>query len=127
MQKGILIMVLALLTGIASAGGVWGQKHSSPRTFSGTITKVDWANKEIVVQNRDGDMTFRWSDETQVNGPPAEKVGLDSENLKEGMKVTVLYKEGDQRRVANRIDVERSKIKALKGFSLPFECGIRVC
>ena len=127
MEKGILIMALALLMGVAFAGGVWGQKHSPPRTFSGTITKVDWANKEIAVQNGDGDMTFRWSDETRVNGPSAEKAGLDSENLKEGMKVTVLYEEGDQSRVANRIDVERSGIEALKGFSLPFECGLRVC
>jgi len=127
MGKEILITVLALMTAVAFVGGVWGQKNSPPATFSGTITRVDSANKEIVVQNRDGGMTFQWSDETQVNGPPAEKSSLDSKSLKEGMKVTVLYKEGDQNRVANRIDVEASKIKALKGFSLPFECGTRVC
>ena len=127
MEKGILIAVLALMTALAFVGGVWGQKISPPGAFGGIITEVDWAKKEIVVKNSGGEKTFQWTDETQVYSSPVEKAGLDSENLKEGMKVTVLYREGDPNRVANRIDVETSKLKALKGLSFPFGCGASVC
>jgi hypothetical protein len=127
MAKAILIPILALMTGVVFIGGVWGQKNPQSGAFSGTITKVDMTNKEIVVQNSDGEMTFQWNNETKVNGFPVEKGGLVSGNLKEGMKVTVLYREGDQNRVANRIDVKTSKPKTLKGLSFPFECGVRVC
>jgi hypothetical protein len=127
MEKGILITVLALMTALAFVGGVWGQKISPPGAFSGIITKVDWAKKEIVVKNSGGEKTFQWTDETQVYKSPVEKAGLDSENLKEGMKVTVIYRKGDPNRVANRIDVETSKLKALKGLSFPFDCGASVC
>jgi hypothetical protein len=127
MGAGIRIMVLALITGAAFVGGVWAQNNSTLEVFSGTITKVDWSNKEFVVQNRDGGMIFQWDDQTQINGPPAQKAGSDFEILKEGMKATVSYREGHPKRIATRIDVEAGKVKALKGFSFPFDCGVSVC
>jgi hypothetical protein len=127
MGKGTLIGILALMTGLVLAGGVWAQRDSAPAAFRGTITKVDWADKKLVVQNNEGEMTFQWNNETQVNGFPVEKVGLESKTLKEGMNVIVLYREGDQSRVANRIDVKTSNLKTLKGLSFPFECGVKVC
>jgi hypothetical protein len=127
MGAGIRIMVLALITGAAFVGGVWAQNNSTLEVFSGTITKVDWSNKEFAVQNKDGGMIFQWNDQTQVNEPPAKKVKLDFEILKEGMKVTVTYRKADPQRIANRIEVETEKLKALKGFSFPFDCGVSVC
>ena len=125
MGKGILIFGLALVAGIAFIGGVWGQENSSPEAFRGTITKIDLANKEIVVQNNDMEATFQWSDETAVKGP--EEKTLSFEDLKQGMTVTVNYKGRAPKRIANRIDVDRGKFKTLKGVSLPFDCGIHVC
>jgi hypothetical protein len=113
--------------GVSSHGGGWASSNAPLGTFSGTITKVDLANQELVVQNNDGEMTFQWNNKTQVNGLPIKKVGLDSNNLKEGMKVIVFYREGDRNRVANWIDVRTSNLKTLKGLSFPFECGVRVC
>ena len=127
MEKGLLITLLALTAGLVFVGGVWGQTNSPSGAFSGTVTKVDLANKEIVVQNNDREITFQWNNETQVNGLPVEKAGLDSGNLKEGKIVTVLYKEGDQKMVANRIDVKTVNLKTLKGIEYPFECGVKVC
>jgi len=127
MDRGMLIFLLALMTGVIVMGGVLASSASPSATFSGTITKVDSANKEIIVQNSSGEMTFRWTDETQVVGFPVEKVGLASKALKEGMKVTVLYTEGDQSRVVKRIDVKASNLNTLKGMSMPFECGVEVC
>ena len=125
MGKGILITILALMTGVVFVGGVWGQKNSPSGSFSGTITKVDLANKEIVVQNNDAERIFQWNNETRVNGPGEGKLIL--EDLKEGMIVTVLYKEGARNRVANRIDVKTANPKTLKGIEFPFECGVNVC
>ena len=127
MGKGTLIAILALMTGLALVGGVWAQRDSAPGAFRGTITRVDWANKKLVLQNNEGEMTFQWNNETQVNGIPVEKVGLESETLKEGMNVIVFYREGDPDRVANRIDVKTANLKTLKGLSFPFECGVKVC
>jgi hypothetical protein len=117
----------ALVTGLVLVGGSLASSDPPLGTFSGTITKVDLANQKLVVQNNEGEMTFQWNNETQVNGFPVEKAGLDSGNLKEGKIVTVLYKERDQKRVANRIDVKTVNIKTLKGIEFPFECGVKVC
>jgi len=127
MGKGIRITVLALITGVFFAGGGWGQEKSPSGVFSGVVTEVDLANQRIVVQNNNGEMTFQWNNETQFQGSPVEKVGLNSKSLQEGMLVTIFYKEGDLNRVAHRIDVKTSDLKTLKGFSFPFECGLKVC
>jgi hypothetical protein len=127
MGKGIRVTVLALITGVFFIGGAWSQEKPPSDVFSGTVTQVDLANQRIVVQNNDGEMTFQWNNETQVQGSPVEKGGLNSKNLKEGMFVTILYKEGDQNRVAHRIDGKPSNLKTLKGLSFPFECGLKVC
>lgn len=127
MGKGTWTVIVALMTGLVLVGGVWAQRDSASGTFGGTITRIDWANKRLVVQNNGGEMTFQWNNETQVNGFPVEKVGLESKTLKEGMNVIVFYGERDQDRVANRIDVKNSNLKTLKGLSFPFECGVKVC
>jgi len=125
MRKGILITVLALMTGMAFVGGVWGQNDSPPGAFRGTITKVDLANKEIVVQNNDAEAVFQWNNETTVKGPGDKS--LIFEDLKEGMIVTVLYREEAGNRIASRIDAKAANLKTLKGIGLPFECGVTVC
>jgi hypothetical protein len=125
--KGILITLLVFITGAAFVGGVWVQKNSAPGIFRGTITGVDLTNKEFAVQNGDGEMVFKRNDATRVNGPPAENAGMDLGILKEGMKVTVKYGGGAPKRIANQIDIEATKLKALQGLSWPFDCGVNVC
>ena len=125
MEKGVLLTVLVLMTGMAFVGGVWGHKISPPGTFNGTITKVDLPNKEIVVQNNNAEAIFQWDDETAVKGPGERS--LIYEDLKEGMMVTVSYREESQNRVASRIDIKTTNLKTLKGFESPFECGRTVC
>ena len=125
MRKRIPVGVLALLTGLVLVGGVWAQKSPPPTTVGGIITTVDLANHEIAVRNDDGGRIFQWNKETKINGP-GEKA-LIFEDLKEGMMVTVSYREGERDRVANRIDVKTANIKTLKGIELPFECGMKVC
>jgi len=125
MEKGVLLTVLVLMTGMAFVGGVWGQKISPPGTFNGTITKVDLPNKEIVVQNNNAEAIFQWNDETAVKG--LGERSLIFENLQEGMMVTISYREENQNRVASLIEVKEINPKTLKGFESPFECGRTVC
>ena len=127
MGKRVMIVVLAVMTAVILIGRDLALSNPPLGTSSGTITKVDIANQKLVIQNNDGEMTFQWNNETQVNGLAVEKAGLGSNNLQEGMKVIVFYREGDQNRVANRIDVSKPDSKTLKGLSFPFECGVRVC
>jgi hypothetical protein len=125
MGKRVPLTVLALGIGVIFVGGVWGQKNSPPGAFSGMITIVDWAKKEMVIRNDGEEKSFEWNNETRVNGPEGEE--LVFEDLKAGMMVTVSYREGTQNWVANRIDIKRGNPKTLKGIKLPFECGIEVC
>lgn len=127
MENRFLIGVLGVVIGLVFVGGVLAQETSAPKIFSGIITKVDLVNKEIVLQNQEEQMTFQWTHETKVNGPPAETGGSIPENLKEGMRATVLYGKGSRSWVASRIDVGPGNLKTLKGWEFPFECGVTVC
>jgi hypothetical protein len=125
MRKGLGLTALLITASLVLVGGGWGEKNSTPGVFSGTIAKMDLAAKGIVVRNNEAEMTFQWNSKTRVKGAGGEELNLG--DLKEGVMVTVLYREESRNRVANRIDVKRMNSKALKGVSLPFDCGISVC
>ena len=127
MEKTIVIAFLSLMAGLVFMGGVLAQGISPPGVFSGTITKVDAEKKGIVVQNQDGEMFFQWNHGTRVNGSSAGEGGLISEKLKEGVRVTIFYAEVERNRVATEIAVKEGSLGTLKGWELPFECGVRVC
>ncbi len=128
MGKRVTIAILAFLTFLVLAFGVWGQKEYPLKTFSGVITKVDLAKKEIVVQNnKDEKMSFQLNDETKVMGSSQENAALDSKNLKEEMPVTVSYREGGLHKVAAWVDVMKGNLKTLRGMQFPFDGGPRVC
>jgi len=103
------------------------QETSIPGVYSGIITKVDPEREGIIVQNKDGEIFFHWSGETKIIGPPPRNGGLISNNLKEGMLVTIFYTEVEKNRVASQIEVKRSSIGTLKGWEHPFGCGVSVC
>ncbi len=125
MNSKRLITVVALVAAVVLAGTVWGQKGPPLASFSGTITRIDLAGKEMVVEKNKSATIFRWNDQTSVKGPREGK--LRFEDLKGGMVVTVLYKEGDPNRVAARINVTATNPQASKGINFPFVCGVRVC
>ena len=127
MKKTILIAMLTPMAGLVLSGWVLAQGTPAPRVFSGTITKVDLEKKGIVVQNQDRRMFFQWNHETKVKGSSGEEGGLISKNLKEGMRVTIFYKEVQKNRVASQIAVKESSLETSKGWELPFECGLSVC
>ena len=120
MTKRIMIAVLVLTTWAVLIGGVWAQKVSPPAPFSGIIIKVDFARQEIVVWNNLEEKTFQGGSETRVSGPGGGE--LIFEDLKEGMMVTVSYREVGPSRIVKLIDIKRGR-----AMELPFECGPKVC
>jgi hypothetical protein len=127
MDKRMLIAVLAFIAGMVFIGAVLAQENFPTGVFSGKITKVDQEKREFVVQNKDGEKLFGWDHETWIDGAPGEKEGLISDNLKEGMLVTIVYMKVDMHRVASRIEVETSSVGILKGWETPFGCGLSLC
>ena len=125
MKEGMRITVVVLVAALAFAGTVWGQKGVPLASFSGTISRIDSAGKEIVVQKNKAETIFHWNDQTSITGPREGNFRFG--DLKKGMEVTVLYKEGDPNRVAARIDVTSTNPQASKGINFPFVCGVRVC
>ncbi len=122
MRKTILTIVLALITSMALAAGVMAQQKSAPTTpaasaaakmekFSGAVDRLDAARKEIVVKKGNDLKTFSWGDSTKfMEG----KKALAFADLKEGMKVTIQYKEEGGKLTAERVNVSKPKTSAKK-------------
>ncbi len=120
MRKTLLTVLLALITSMAFVSGVLAQQKSAPTTpmasapvkmekFSGTVDRVDAARKEIVVKKDHDLKTFSWSDSTKfMEG----KKNLAFADLKEGMNVTVQYKEEGGKLTAERVSMSKPKTSA---------------
>ncbi len=122
MRKTLWTIALALITSVAFVSGVMAQQKSAPTTpmasapakmekFSGMIDRVDAARKEIVVKKDNDLKTFSWGDSTKfMQG----KKDLSFTDLKEGMNVTVRYKEEGGKLTAERVNVGKLKTSAKK-------------
>ncbi len=125
-DRTLLFISLVLTAGVFILGLAWAQETSSQGVFRGIITKID-SQKGIVVRNQDQEMIFQWGPETMVNGFRLGEEGSISKDLKEGMGVTILYREVERNRVASEITVKETSVGPTKGWELPFGCGISVC
>lgn len=84
MRKLTTLLALALFT--VSLAAVAGDKKPGEKKVSGTISKLDIANKSMTVTDDKGaGVTIQWNDSTRVMG----------DDLKEGGAVTVGYVEAD--------------------------------
>lgn len=125
MKKIILVAVIAAVAVLAIE--VWAQEIPLPKgIFSGTISRVDPDGKGFFARNEAGEF-FQWNRKTRVIGPVPKDDALISENLKEGMLVTIFYTELKKTRIASQIEVKKSDIKTMKGWEYPFGCGLSLC
>jgi len=127
MKKATLIGLLAIMAGGIFIGVVGSQETSNPEVFIGIITKVDPEKKGFIVQNEEGEIFFHWSGKTKLLGSPPGNGERISENLREGMAVTIFYTEVEKTRIASLIEVKRSGFGTLKGWEHPFGCGVSLC
>jgi hypothetical protein len=78
------------------------EKSSTEKTFDGQLTKVDSAAKSITVKGSDNkEMTFRYTDNTQVIGEDSIQ-GLTG---KTGTQLKISYQEERGRNMATKIEV----------------------
>ena len=87
---------------------VASQAPQAEKSFSGTLTNVDAAKKEISVKGpgNQPEMTFMYTDQTQVTGAEKTVQGLAA---KGGAELKVTYREQGPERIATRIEVSEAK------------------
>ena len=96
-------MLKALMVAVLSAAFiVTAQAKNAKQT--GTIIKVDAAAKTFICQWGNKDIVYKTTDKTVVRA--GGKDGTLSD-LKEGVRVTILYHTVDKDRIADRVTVEK--------------------
>ena len=87
---------------------VASQAPQAEKTFSGTLMKVDAANKVITVKGtgNEPEMTFMYDHKTQVTGAEKTVEGLAG---KSGATLKVTYREEGANRIATRVEVSEAK------------------
>src|SRR5262245_41312759 len=76
------------------------------QTFTGQITKVDTAAKEITVKSGDKEMIFVYIDATQITGVDEGAQGLTG---KAGTPVKVTYQSRGGGNLASKIEIQEAK------------------
>src|SRR5262245_2538424 len=78
---------------------------SAEKTFTGTLSKVDAAAKEITLKGSDNkEMIFTWNEQTKISGVEGPQ-GLAG--AKAGSNLKVMYRENRGANLATQIDVAK--------------------
>jgi len=99
-------MVLATVLFLVGAASVLAQEQSATSAVAqGRLVRVDSTAKTLIVQGAQGQMTFRYTDETKVSGSQEGVAGLAT---MAGARLTVHYVKQQQDNIATRIEVQSS-------------------
>jgi len=92
--------------GAPAPGGPGAQAPpSAEKTFTGTLSKVDAAAKEITLKGSDNkEMIFTWNEQTKISGVEGPQ-GLAG--AKAGSNLKVMYRENRGANLATQIDVQK--------------------
>lgn len=78
---------------------------SAEKTFTGQLSKVDAAAKEITLKGADNkEMVFTWNEQTKISGVEGPQ-GLAG--AKTGSNLKVMYRENRGANLATQIDVQK--------------------
>ena len=78
---------------------------SAEKAFTGTLSKVDAAAKEITLKGADNtEMIFTWNEQTKISGVEGPQ-GLAG--AKAGSNLKVMYRENRGANLATQIDVQK--------------------
>jgi hypothetical protein len=116
-QLFALIAVTVVIASLAMVPVTYGQDRPAPapgqeraaaaKTFTGQLSKIDASAKTLLVKGPDDkEMTFSYTDQTQVVGGENGVQGLDG---KTGTMLRVTYREDKGTNIATRIEVAQSK------------------
>jgi hypothetical protein len=102
----ITVAVMLIALPLAYAQGQQPRPEGQ-KTFEGQLTNVDAKAQTISVKGNAGDMTFRYTEQTQVVGGEKDVQGLAT---KSGATVIVTYQDaGNDNHVATRIQIAEAK------------------
>ena len=111
-----IFLFLTVMLGLIYIYTVMTTKESSPsgtaksgkwERFTGVIKRAGETGRDLVVKRGDREMAFSWSDQTKFTRGKKE---ISFADVKEGMKVTVQYREaGDGKLSAFRIYVHKEQ------------------
>ena len=96
-------MLKALMVAVLSAAFMV-TAHAKDAKQTGTIIKVDDAAKTFICQWGRKDITYKTTDKTVFRASGKDGTLAD---LKQGVRVTILYHTVDKDRVADRVTVEK--------------------
>src|SRR5215510_11046673 len=115
MKKFLSLMAICLTIALVSLPLAYGQQEKggapgapgekaapqAEKTFQGQLDKVDAAAKRIIVKGAT-EMSFAYTDQTQVVGPQKDIQGLASQT---GTQLRVTYRDAGENHIATRIEV----------------------
>lgn len=111
MKKLLTVTAVCVATMLVILPLAQGQDRPAPpapaeRIFQGQLTKVDANAKAIMVKGADAEMTFEYTDATQVVGPAKDVQGLAG---KTGTELKVTYRDAGGKHTATKIETVEKK------------------
>ena len=99
-----VLSVLVLFAGLIVAQPVLAQGQEKASIVEGELSKVDPASKTLWVKTAEGEMEFRYNDQTQISGAEGGAEGLATQS---GAPVKVHFDAASK--TATRIEVGKRK------------------
>jgi len=114
MKKLLTVTALSVAVMLVALPLAYGQQEKAPapapapeKVFQGQLTKVDASAKSITVKGAgDAEMTFDYTDATQIVGSEKNVQGLAG---KTGTDLRVTYREAGPKRTATKIETLEKK------------------
>ena len=112
MKKLVSLMAITVAVMLVALPLAYAQGQQQPprpqgqKTFEGQLTNVDAKAQTISVKGNAGDMTFHYTEQTQVAGGEKDVQGLAT---KSGAAVIVTYQDAGDNHMATRIQVAEAK------------------
>lgn len=101
-MKKVLMIVMALIIGVAFVTTVMAQDKPKGKGWVGEVVSVDTAAKKVVAKNKKGEMTFDVSEAKFAKH-------VKFENLKAGDKIALKYEEKDGKNMATGVAKQKHK------------------
>jgi len=99
----IAITMAAMLITLPLAYGQGQAPKAADKTFEGQLTKVDASAKTISAKGKTEEMSFKYTDQTQIVGGEKDVQGLAT---KTGASLKITYQDaGSNNHVATKIEV----------------------
>jgi hypothetical protein len=99
-----VLSVLVLFAGLIVAQPVLAQGQEKASIVQGELSKVDPASKTLWVKTAEGEMEFRYNDQTQISGAEGGAEGLATQS---GAPVKVHFDAASK--TATRIEIGKRK------------------